>query len=73
MKKKNLLSKAEMKNVLGGKLPPGDPGNPPCLGYHIICGNNDDVISYNDVCCSTIAEAQTFCRGYGYNGIYGCV
>lgn len=41
MKKTNLLNKNELKKIIGGGLPPGDPGNPPCLDAYVLCGVED--------------------------------
>jgi hypothetical protein len=77
MKKFNKLSRAEMKHVLGGGLPPDptQPGPHPCLSF-VACGITSDplsdTIAFYGVCCSTLSDAETYCRSHGYTGIYGC-
>lgn len=76
MKKANLLSKADMKKIAGGGLPPGDPGNPPCLDAFVVCGVEDggmELINFTTVCCETLADAEAFCRGQHYTGTYQCL
>ncbi|MEE1946896.1 hypothetical protein VRU48_17350 [Pedobacter sp. KR3-3] len=77
MKKVNQLSKAELKKVLGGGLPPETPGGDPSYcasrgkGY-VICidnGGSGDGHSYFYACCSSLAEAGMFCPS---GSAYGC-
>lgn len=74
MKKLNLLSKAEMKNVLGGGYPPETPGGDPSVcapkGYISCEPSNGPGTHYFYACCTTLAEAQSFCPS---GSIYGCV
>jgi hypothetical protein len=70
------LSRAEMKNVLGGGLPPDptQPGPILCENY-VSCGitSSDDVIAFYGVCCNSLADSQAYCRSHGYTGVYGCL
>ena len=76
MKKTNLLSKNQLKKIIGGGLPPGDPGNPPCLNAYVVCGVEDggwEVISFPTACCSSLGDAESFCRSHSYSGTYQCL
>lgn len=76
MKKVNLLSKADLKKIIGGVLPPGDPGNPPCQDAYVVCGIEDggwELINFPTVCCNSLGDAATFCRNQSYTGTYQCV
>jgi hypothetical protein len=68
MKKINLLSKAEMKNVKGGL-------NKLICEYYIVCGVTSEgpEIPYPNQCCNGLSQAETYCRGLGYTGVYGCI
>ena len=67
MKKENLLSKSEMKKVNGGG------GGLPCVDNWTLCGITGDAdLVYVDVCCETLAEAESTCRGLGYTGTFSC-
>ncbi len=64
MKKVNLLSKAELKNVMGRGLPPETPGGDPSYcqprGY-IVCiaeGGSGEAHSYFYACCNSMADAR---------------
>jgi len=67
MKKENKLSKAEMKNVKGGGLPPTTPGGDPrycgTKGYVVCLGEGamGPVQSYFYACCTSLADAAAFC------------
>ncbi|WP_113653413.1 hypothetical protein [Pedobacter namyangjuensis] len=62
MKKVNLLSKAEMKKVLGGGVPVGGDGCPPSE-----CSNNNDCSDskYGKTCkiteCLSTGDAANYC------------
>lgn len=76
MRKVNLLSKAELKKIIGGGLPPGDPGNPPCTAAYVVCGVQDggmELIRFPTVCCTSLGDAESFCRGQLYTGTYQCL
>jgi len=69
-----MLSKAEMKNVKGGGVPPGTPGGDPSFcgpakGYIVCVDNQGGGTSNFYSCCTTMAEAQAFCPA---GQIYGC-
>ncbi|MCJ0743232.1 hypothetical protein [Pedobacter montanisoli] len=71
----NLLSRAEMKKVMGGgSAEPGDPGNSSCekdgKGYISCVSPNGPSYDYPDMCCTSLAQAQSFCPS---GWIYGCV
>lgn len=75
MKKVNILSKAELKKVMGGGVPPETPGGDPsyCLpkGY-VVCianGGSGEGHSYFYACCTSLAQAQSFCPS---GSAYGC-
>jgi len=68
MKKMNLLSKAEMKNVKGGQ-------SAMICTYYIVCGVTLEgpEIQYPNQCCTGLSQAESYCRGLGYTGVYGCI
>ncbi|KQC00603.1 hypothetical protein [Pedobacter sp. Hv1] len=75
MKKVNLLSKAELKKIMGGGVPPETPGGDPSYcapkGY-VICianGGSGEANSYFYACCTSMAQAQAFCPS---GSAYGC-
>jgi hypothetical protein len=77
MKKANLLSKAEMKQVKGGGYPPETPGGDDtyCQSRqkgHVVCiteGGSGTGTDYFYACCNTLADAQSFCPA---GSAYGC-
>ena len=75
MKKSNKLSRAEMKHVLGGGLPPDptQPGPIPCVSY-VLCAAQgvENIIAFYGICCSSLADSERYCRSHGYQGAYGC-
>lgn len=68
MKKSNLLSKAELKKIKGG-------GGTDCASFQARCGITDstDLVVVDDVCCTTLADAEHICRSRGYLGTYACI
>lgn len=76
MKKLNLLTRGEMKNVLGGVGSGGGGGTLPCVNY-VVCipdeGSMEPEIHYPNVCCNTWEDGLSFCRGLGHQGAVGCV
>jgi hypothetical protein len=77
MKKANLLSKAEMKLVKGGGLPPETPGGNEtyCQARfkgHVLCISDHGMgttTEYFYACCSTLADAGAFCPA---GSLYTC-
>ena len=69
MKKVNLLSRAELKNVKGGGLPPDTPGGDDryCQARgkgHVLCITESGMGVATELfyaCCSTLADAQSYC------------
>lgn len=77
MKKSNLLSKAELKKIRGGGVPPETPGGDPSYcaakgkGY-VVCiseGGSGSGGSYFYACCTSMADAASFCPS---GSAYGC-
>ncbi|MEE1946899.1 hypothetical protein VRU48_17365 [Pedobacter sp. KR3-3] len=78
MKKVNLLSKTELKKVMGGGYPPDTPGGD--AGYchdrnkgHALCledGGSGNAIEYFFACCETNEDVLPYCPP---NSAYTCV